>query len=131
MNEFPSPKGPSAILFSTNRAPKASPRLPVKRLAAALTSATLAIAASACSHSSPASLDQVGVSSGVTVLSISAYDGHDTPSFAEVHTSESPQTLQFSDELGTDYLSGLLRDLPWKTGSEHRVSNESSTGFQP
>ncbi len=113
MNQYPSLTEASGTVLSTTTRPRVSSGLLIRRLAASLTSTSLAFAVSACANPGSENLDQVGRSSGTTIISISAYEGHETPSFGEVHLSGSQEDTSFSEEPGADYLSGVLRDLPW------------------
>lgn len=102
-------------MLSATTDPQTSPRPTAKRLVSALASLSLAIAVSACTGMNPRDIEQVGLPSGATVLTISAYDGSEPPAFEEVLSSESQRDADFSDEPVSDGLSSMLRELPWST----------------
>jgi hypothetical protein len=113
MNQYPSRKEAQGIVLSTTLSPRLSSPSVARRLVSAVTFATLALAAAACSHSNPSVRDQVAAPSGDTALVISALHAPMTPMYGEIGAQEPGKGIDISEGVPPDYLTRVLRDLPW------------------
>ncbi|MEP4076278.1 hypothetical protein [Haloferula sp.] len=114
MNLQPSPQEVQGAVLSIDTCTRTTGRSLFRRLVPAISSATLAIALSACSSTTPGMVDHVDRSAGVTFLPIPAYSAGEALTSSDFPFSESSEDIGSATEAKPDYLTSLLRDLPWE-----------------